>query len=123
MVSFMVLVNTNSLMSSKNMKESGFKIKLKEKALKKFNKVKYKLEVFLKKDKLMAKDLKNGKIIKVFIYTEENYWIVKLMGLVSISGQTVDTILVILLIHKCTEMEKCHGLRVMVYAVFIKAKC
>jgi hypothetical protein len=73
MVSFMALVNTNNLMSSKNMKVSGFKIKLKEKVLKKFNQVKFKLEAFLIKDKLMAKVSKNGGTIKVFTYTEENY--------------------------------------------------
>lgn len=73
MVSFMDLVNTNSLMSSKNMKVSGFKIKLKEKVLKKFNQVKFKSVAILIKDKLMVKVSKNGEIIKVFTYIEENY--------------------------------------------------
>lgn len=73
MVSFMDWVNTNSLMSSKNMKVSGFKIKLKEKVLKKFNQVKFKSVAILIKDKLMVKVSKNGEIIKVFTYIEENY--------------------------------------------------
>lgn len=68
----MDLVNTNNLMSSKNMKVSGFIIKLKDKVLKRFNLVKFKLEAFSKKDKSMEKVSKNGRITKVFSFTEEN---------------------------------------------------